>query len=187
MISIRQKKYLMFFLLYCSSLYHIVFSTIIMFNNDTNFLFRYYNVQECKLRIDVLPILGFETFSLMTLFMVFDYLIRKKFNSRMTMSHFLDAFLFSHLAYIPYIYRFVLYLSGIHAFTGGVLFFLIDIPLLVVGFPLSLFLFRKRLTKLMADQSSQDDGEDDKDLVTDYLIFWTITLIGAVMSYILYR
>lgn len=126
-------------------------------------------------------------------FFAFDYwLIREPFYPKMGKRRFLNAFLFSQLAYLGYLYRLKQHICGIHAFADGVFFFLIDIPMFILCFPLSAYLFNKRINKLMNSQlaenelDSQKDWKeknDDRKFIIDYLIFWSISFVSAVLSY----
>lgn len=144
MIPKRVKNYVMIILLYCCSLYHFVFSFMVNFINEgiqnslaNAWIIESLGMQVGKLRASLLPVYGFETFTLMTCFIVFDYwLIRSPSYPKMSMRQFLDAFLFSQLAYIGYIYQFKNEVIGINAFESGVWFFMIYLPMFVITCPL---------------------------------------------------
>lgn len=197
-IPVRARHYLMFLLLYGCSFYHFVFSEIVLVKGESflsffvqqeqwDFFFEHYGVgwQEYKFRKNLLLLYGFGTFSIMTVFMVFDYYIRKAITSSLSIKGFLEAFLFSQLAYIGYIQRFIDYINGVHAFDSGISFFFIYIPMAVVSIPLSIFLFNK-ISKVIKHQelvrrTKTDRKRENKILIFDYLIFWGGTLAGAVI------
>ena len=130
---------------------------------------------------------------MMTCFLVFDYwLIRKTSYPEMSKRQFLNTFLFSQLAYLGYLYQFKNYIYGVNAFANAMLFFVLDIPMFIVCFPLSVFLFNKRIKKLMNsqpaeneldDQKEEKEKRDDRKIIVDYLIFWLISLVCALFSY----
>jgi hypothetical protein len=104
----------------------------------------------------------------------------------MSIRRFLDAFLFSQLAYLGYIYHLKYFVTGINAFLRGVYFWFLDIPLLLISIPLSLFLFRKRLEKTKLEKLDDHENEKSRQLIIDYLVFWGITLGCAVLFYYLH-
>lgn len=187
----RIKNYCMFLLLYACSLYHFVFSGMAVvisssmwgnWGNDS--IIENIGVQEYKLRINLMPVYGFETFTIMTCFMIFDYwLIRKTDYPEMNLQQFVSAFLFSQLAYLGYIYHFCKYINGIHAICDSMYFFFLDLPMLVVSFPLSLFIFKKRIKAIMVHQVTEYTLDDRKQFIIDYLIFLFISFACAIVAY----
>lgn len=190
MILTRVKDYLMFVLLYACSLYHFIFSSIAILTSkvyfDPYFILEYIiGTNEYKLRSSLLPVYGFETFSLMTCFMLFEYLLRKYCSPGISVRRFLDAYLFSQLIYVGFLYKLINLIFGMDYLIDMKLW-LFNIPMFFAAFPLSVALFRKRLEKNIS-LSTGDLNEDNKILIFDYLVFWGFTLICASISYWLYR
>jgi len=196
MISVRVKNYFIVLLVYLCSIYHFVFasmariiSSTLWGNGGNDSIFETIGVQEFKLRSSLLPIYGFETFALMTLYMIFDYwLIRKSTYPQMSLQQFLDAFLFSQVAYIGYIYHLYYLIIGINVVWDGVLLWFVDVPMLFISVPLSFFIFKKRMKRIMSCQIVEDRekvkvASDIRTLTTDYIIVWFITFMSAVIAY----
>lgn len=193
----RVKNFFMVLLIYVCSLYHFVFSFMAgliserawsSWGNDS--ITENLGMQVIKLRSNLLPLYGFETFTLITCFIVFDYwLIRKPFNPKMNVNQFIDAFLFSQLAYLGYIFQFRDSIIGINAFATVASFFVLYLPMFVITFPLSLFLFKKRLKYIMPrheeenNSGEQEKNSESKTFIIDYLIVWFIAFVSAIVAY----
>jgi len=144
--------------------------------------------QVVRMKTEILPIYGFETFSILTIIIIIDYYwARKSIRLQVSIGQFLDAFLFSQLAYVGYIYNLIMQINGIHAFKDVVLFFALDIPMAVVSIPLSIYLFNKWIKRIRTDELDKDKDQDfrkeNNKIIFDYLLFWTFALAYALYAY----
>lgn len=176
----------MFLLLYACSTYHYIFSWMAMNYSDThlrrNFLFENIGQQEQRFQISSAPVYGFETFTIMTCFIIVDYWIRKRSYPQMSVRCFLNAFLFSQMAYVGYIYRLLQLTNerGFNAFDATVYEFVFYTPMLIISFPLSLYLFKIWMKR----RTLECEGSNKScKVIVDYLIFWCLAFIYAHISY----
>jgi hypothetical protein len=175
----RLVNYARFVLLYVFATFNPVISIIVLFNERTLGLLEGTGPTSQKLLISMLPVYAFVTFILICLVAVVSYSLSRGKYPNIKIHEFLDAFLFSQLAYLIFIVFLYRLIEGQEAVAWGLYFFLIYIPLALICIPLSHYMFN-RMRRYMQEKKLSI-GTDNK-LLVDLLIFIVIISILAAGS-----
>lgn len=176
---LRLGNFARFILLYVLSTFNPIIMLIVQSNAKTLGLVESMSPTAQKLLLSLLPVYAFVTFILVCLIAAGRHgFLREKYPS-IKIHEFLDAFLFSQLAYVFFLVFLYRWIEGQDAFEADVYFFIAYIPLSLICIPLSHIMFNRILRVIQ--QKKRSIGTDDK-ILFDFSIFVVIIFIFAASS-----
>lgn len=176
---LRLTNFARFILLYVFATFHPVILFIMQWHAGALGLVERTGPTSQKLLLSLLPVYAVLSFLLICAMAAVRYGILRPKWPVIKKYEFLDAFLFSQLAYLPFSGFLYYWLEGQEAFAQGILFFIAYIPLSLLCIPLSFFLFQRILRVIQRKRCSI--GTDDK-LLGDLAIFVVLLLVFAAGS-----
>lgn len=168
-----------FVLLYVFATFNPLISLIALWNGDSLGIVESISNTGQKLMISLLPVYALTTFILICLVAAGRYYFVRVQHPDIKIHEFLDAFLFSQLAYLGFTFFLYRLFVGQDAFEWGAYFFVFYIPLSLICVPLSFYMFKRKLRSIKENKASL--GTDRK-IRTDLLVFVIIISLLAVGS-----
>lgn len=175
----RLGNYGRFVLLYVFATFNPLVSLIVLWHGESLGIVERISNTGQKLMVSLLPVYALTTFIVICLVVAGRYHFMRGQHPDIKIHEFLDAFLFSQLAYLGFTFFLYRLFAGQDAFEWGVYFFVFYIPLSLICIPLSYFMFRRMLCFIRERKLSL--GTDRK-IMTDLLVFVIIIFLLAVGS-----